>query len=68
MFLVRRVAAVLGTAAVVLALAAPASAQSVVVIEDFRIDNVPARIRRVGDLWSPLLAPHGRVRLQRFLS
>ena len=37
-------------------------------IEDFRIDNVPARIRRLGDLWSPLLAPRGRVRLQRFLS
>ena len=25
-------------------------------IEDFRIDNVPARVRRRGDLWKPLLA------------
>lgn len=33
-------------------------------IEDFRIDNVPARIAEVGDLWAPLLAPRGRVRLE----
>jgi bifunctional non-homologous end joining protein LigD len=32
-------------------------------IEDFRIDNVPDRLRRVGDLWKPLLAARGRVRL-----
>jgi bifunctional non-homologous end joining protein LigD len=36
-------------------------------IEDFRIDNVPARLREVGDLWAPLLAPRGRVRLERHL-
>ncbi|MGD0946167.1 MAG: non-homologous end-joining DNA ligase [Candidatus Binatia bacterium] len=36
-------------------------------IEDFRIDNVPARVERVGDLWAPLLASDGRVNLGRFL-
>ena len=35
--------------------------------EDHRIDNVPARLREVGDLWAPLLAPRGRVRLERHL-
>jgi bifunctional non-homologous end joining protein LigD len=35
-------------------------------IEDF-IDNVPARVERVGDLWAPLLATDGRVNLERFL-
>jgi len=38
-----------------------------VALEDFRLDNVPARIRRRGDLWKPLLARRGRVDLQRFL-
>lgn len=33
-------------------------------IEDFRIDNVPARIKRVGDLWKPLLASRGRFKLE----
>jgi bifunctional non-homologous end joining protein LigD len=32
-------------------------------IEDFRIDNVRARIKKVGDLWAPLLAGTGRARL-----
>jgi bifunctional non-homologous end joining protein LigD len=36
-------------------------------IEDFRIDNVPARIRRRGDLWKPLLAGRGRFRLEDVL-
>jgi len=36
-------------------------------IEDFRIDNMPQRVPKVGDLWKPLLAPRGRVRLERFL-
>jgi bifunctional non-homologous end joining protein LigD len=36
-------------------------------IEDFRIDNVPGRLRRRGDLWAPLLAARGRVDLGRFL-
>ena len=38
-----------------------------VTIEDFRLDNVPARVRRRGDLWEPLLFPRGRVELGRFL-
>jgi bifunctional non-homologous end joining protein LigD len=36
-------------------------------IEDFRIDNVPARVRRRGDLWRPLLAAGGRFQLQDLL-
>ena len=36
-------------------------------IEDFRLDNVPARLRRRGDLWEPLLAAGDRFRLERFL-
>jgi bifunctional non-homologous end joining protein LigD len=35
--------------------------------EDFRIDNVPARVRRRGDLWKPLLAARGRFRLEDVL-
>ena len=35
-------------------------------IDDFRIDNVPARVRQRGDLWAPLLAKRGRVDLGRF--
>jgi bifunctional non-homologous end joining protein LigD len=34
-------------------------------IEDFRLDNVPARVRKRGDLWAPLLAPKGRFRLEK---
>lgn len=36
-------------------------------IEDFRMDNVPARVARLGDLWKSLLEPRGRFRLERFL-
>jgi bifunctional non-homologous end joining protein LigD len=36
-------------------------------IEDFRLDNVRARIAKVGDLWKPLLQTRGRVDLRRFL-
>ena len=36
-------------------------------IEDFRIDNVPARVRELGDLWKPLLSPRGRFTLERLL-
>jgi bifunctional non-homologous end joining protein LigD len=36
-------------------------------IEDFRIDNMPARIAALGDLWSPLLGEHGRFELRRFI-
>ncbi|HKR11200.1 MAG TPA: non-homologous end-joining DNA ligase [Pyrinomonadaceae bacterium] len=35
--------------------------------EDFRIDNVPARVKRLGDLWKPLLANKGRFRLEAYL-
>jgi bifunctional non-homologous end joining protein LigD len=35
-------------------------------IEDFRLDNVPARLRKQGDLWKPLLAAKGRFRLEKF--
>lgn len=37
-------------------------------IEDFRIDNVPARVRKLGDLWKPLLSKRGRFRLEGLLS
>jgi len=37
-----------------------------VAIEDFRMDNVPARLRKLGDLWEPLLAKTGRVKLEKF--
>jgi bifunctional non-homologous end joining protein LigD len=33
----------------------------------FRIDTVPDRVRKLGDLWSPLLAARRRVRLEKFL-
>jgi len=36
-------------------------------IEDFRIDNVRDRIRRLGDLWKPLLQARGRFRLEGLL-
>ena len=36
-------------------------------IADFRIDNVPARVAALGDLWAPLLARRGRFRLERML-
>ncbi len=36
-------------------------------IEDFRMNNVPARVRRRGDLWKPLLARRGRFRLEDVL-
>ena len=35
--------------------------------EDFRIDNVPARVAECGDLWKPLVAARGRIDLGRFL-
>jgi bifunctional non-homologous end joining protein LigD len=38
-------------------------------IADFRLDNVPDRVRQLGDLWKPLLAsgPRGRFDLNRLL-
>jgi bifunctional non-homologous end joining protein LigD len=38
-----------------------------VAIEDFHIGNVPARVRKLGDLWKPLLAARGRFRLEQVL-
>ena len=37
-----------------------------IAIEDFRLDNMPARIKRLGDLWKPLLQSRGRIRLEKF--
>ncbi len=36
-------------------------------IADFRMDNVPARTRQLGDLWKPLLAARGRFPLEKLL-
>jgi len=36
-------------------------------IDDFRLDNVPARVRERGDLWAPLLGSRGRFRLEPLL-
>jgi len=38
-----------------------------VALDDFRIDNVPARVRRLGDLFAPLVAKKGRFRLEAYL-
>jgi len=38
-----------------------------IAIEDFRLDTVPARLVKLGDLWQPLLAAGGRVALEKFL-
>jgi bifunctional non-homologous end joining protein LigD len=35
-------------------------------IEDFRIDNVPRRVKELGDLWAPLLAQKGQAKLESF--
>jgi bifunctional non-homologous end joining protein LigD len=36
-------------------------------IEDFTMRNVPARVRKVGDLWKPLLSTRGRANLLKYL-
>jgi bifunctional non-homologous end joining protein LigD len=36
-------------------------------IEEFRLENVRARLKKTGDLWKPLLQAQGRVDLARFL-
>src|ERR1051325_1154384 len=38
-----------------------------VALDDFRIDNVPARVRRLGDLFKPLVTKKGRFRLEAYL-
>jgi bifunctional non-homologous end joining protein LigD len=36
-------------------------------IEDFRIDNVRERVKKIRDLWAPLVSRSKRVKLERFL-
>jgi bifunctional non-homologous end joining protein LigD len=36
-------------------------------IEDFTMQNVPARVAKVGDLWKPLVEKRGRFNLGKFL-
>jgi bifunctional non-homologous end joining protein LigD len=36
-------------------------------VADFRLDNVPARLGRLGDLWRPVLSGRGRFRLEEVL-
>jgi bifunctional non-homologous end joining protein LigD len=36
-------------------------------IEDFTVSNVPARLKKIGDLWKPLLDKKNRVDLKQFL-
>jgi bifunctional non-homologous end joining protein LigD len=36
-------------------------------ISDFQITNVPARLRKMGDLWKPLLATRGRFPLETLM-
>jgi len=36
-------------------------------MEDFRIENVPARVERLGDLFKPVIARRGKVRLESFV-
>jgi bifunctional non-homologous end joining protein LigD len=38
-----------------------------VTMDQFRLDNMPARIKKVGDLWSPLLRARGRFKLDPYL-
>jgi len=38
-----------------------------IAIDDFRIENVPARVRKLGDLWKPLTVEKGRFRLEAYL-
>jgi bifunctional non-homologous end joining protein LigD len=37
-----------------------------IAIDDFRIDNVPARLAKLGDLWSPLLDPRRHFDFSKF--
>lgn len=38
-----------------------------IAIDDFRLDNVPARLAQLGDGWKPMLAKRGRFALARLL-
>jgi bifunctional non-homologous end joining protein LigD len=49
---------------------APVSWQEIekgIKIEDFRLDNVPQRVRKLGDLWKPLLQKKARFKLDAYL-
>jgi bifunctional non-homologous end joining protein LigD len=41
--------------------------ESGIEVEQFRLDNVPDRVEQLGDIWSPVLARKGRVRLEQHL-
>lgn len=41
--------------------------ESGIEIEDFRIDNMPERLRELGDLWHPLLGTKGRFDLREVM-
>ena len=36
-------------------------------VENFTVQTVPARLKKIGDLWKPLLLQTGRTRLENFL-
>jgi bifunctional non-homologous end joining protein LigD len=36
-------------------------------MDDFRMDNVPARVNKLGDLFKPLLSTRGRFKLESYL-
>ena len=36
-------------------------------IEDFTVNNVPARVAKIGDLWKPLLGQRGRFNLSQYV-
>jgi bifunctional non-homologous end joining protein LigD len=38
-----------------------------IAIEDFHVGNVPARVKKLGDLWKPLLVARGRFDLEQVL-
>lgn len=38
-----------------------------IAIDDFRIDNIPARVYKLGDLWKPMAVEKGRFRLEAYL-
>ena len=40
--------------------------QAGIKLEDFRLENLPARVNEVGDLFKPLLAKRGRLKLEKF--
>ena len=42
--------------------------ESGVSLSDFRLENVPARLKKIGDLWKPLLSARGRFSLEKLLS